>query len=103
MFELFFLPLLTLILLSLILGPLGCFLVWRRIAFFADGLSHACLLGIPIALILHIHFLSGIVITAVLGTVLCTQFERIKHLSSDTLFAVIAHTLFAGGIVALSL
>lgn len=101
--DLFWIPLVAMGLLSLILGPLGCFLVWRRMAFFSDGLSHACLLGIPIALMLHMHFLIGILLTAALGGGLFLILEKYPHLSSDTIFAALSYTLFALGIAALSL
>ena len=31
---------------ALVAGPLGCFIVWRRLAYFGDSLSHSALLGV---------------------------------------------------------
>ena len=38
---------------ALIAGPLGCLVVWRRLAYFGDTLSHAALLGVALGLLLQ--------------------------------------------------
>ena len=35
---------------ALVAGPLGCFIIWRRLAYFGDTLSHSALLGVALAL-----------------------------------------------------
>ncbi len=40
---------------ALIAGPLGCFIVWRRLAYFGDTLSHSALLGVALALLLEVN------------------------------------------------
>jgi hypothetical protein len=47
-----FLPALVL---RLVAGPLGCFIVWRRLAYFGDTLSHAALLGVALAFLFEIN------------------------------------------------
>ena len=47
MIDLLLPPLLAGLIIAVIAGPLGCFVVWRRMAFFGDALSHASLLGLP--------------------------------------------------------
>lgn len=37
-------------LLALAAGPLGCFVVWRRMAYFGDATAHAAILGVALAL-----------------------------------------------------
>jgi zinc transport system permease protein len=101
--DILLIPTLTLMALSLSLAPLGCFLVWRRLAFFGDGMSHACTFGIAIALFLKIHFLGGILLTAVLIAGILFLIETRQDLSTDTLFSLISYSFFAAGIVALSL
>ena len=34
---------------ALVTGPLGCFVVWRRLSYFGDTLSHSALLGVTMA------------------------------------------------------
>ena len=52
--------------LSLITGPIGCFLLWKRMAFFGDALSHSALLGVVLGTILHIDIHLGIVVVCIL-------------------------------------
>ena len=33
---------------ALVAGPLGCFVVWRRMAYFGDTLAHSALLGVSL-------------------------------------------------------
>ena len=40
---------------SLVTGPLGCFIVWRRLSFFAGTLAHSALLGVTMAFIFEIN------------------------------------------------
>ena len=41
--------------LAAITGPLGCFVVWRRMAYFGDTLAHASLLGVALGLLLQVN------------------------------------------------
>ena len=43
---------------ALVAGPLGCYIVWRRLAYFGDTLSHAALLGVALALLFQVNILS---------------------------------------------
>lgn len=36
------------LLVALVSGPLGCFAVWRRMAYFGDTLAHSALLGVTL-------------------------------------------------------
>ena len=38
---------------ALVAGPVGCFIIWRRLAYFGDTLSHSALLGVAMALLLE--------------------------------------------------
>ena len=38
---------------ALVTGPLGCFVVWRRLSFFGDTLAHSALLGVLISITLN--------------------------------------------------
>ena len=33
---------------ALVAGPLGCFVIWRRLSYFGDTLSHSALLGVTL-------------------------------------------------------
>ena len=46
---------------ALVTGPLGCFIIWRRLAFFGDTLAHSALLGVTLAFTFEIKFLSFLI------------------------------------------
>ena len=43
------------IMLACAAGPLGSFVVWRRMSYFGDTLAHASLLGVAIGLLLDVN------------------------------------------------
>lgn len=87
---------------ALVAGPLGCFIVWRRLAYFGDTLSHAALLGVALALLFEINitFAVFLVSACVSGALLLLQ--RRPMLSSDALLGLLAHSTLALGLVVLA-
>ena len=83
-------------------APLGCFVIWRRMAYFGDAVSHAALMGVGLALALQVSVLSGVLVAALL-TALFLQTLQKTGLSSDTSLGVIAHASLAFGLVGISL
>ncbi len=47
---------------AVVMGPLGVFVVWRRMAYFGDALAHSGLLGVALGLVLGINVTVGIVV-----------------------------------------
>lgn len=86
---------------ALVAGPMGCFIVWRRLAYFGDTLAHSALLGIVLAFLLQINITFAVfgVCAAVALSVLALQ--RNASLSSDSLLGLFAHSSLALGLVAL--
>jgi len=86
---------------ALIAGPLGCFIIWRRLSYFGDTLSHASLLGVAVAILLETNFTLSIFVVS--GAVsLFLIYLRIKtSLPSDALLGLLAHSVLAVGIVVL--
>ena len=41
---------------AIVAGPLGCFVIWRKLAYFGDTLAHSALLGVALGLLLEINF-----------------------------------------------
>lgn len=87
---------------ALISGPLGCFVVWRRMAFFGSALSHSALLGVALGFLLGIDLTIGTVAVCVAIAVLLVALERSPTLSGDTLLGILAHGSLALGLVMLS-
>jgi zinc transport system permease protein len=84
-------------------GPLGCFVVWRRMAYFGDTLAHGALLGVALGVFLSIDL--GIAVTLVclsmaLGLV---ALEQQGVLAVDTLLGILSHSALAAGLVVISL
>ena len=52
--------------LALIAGPLGAFIVWRRMAYFGDTLAHSGLLGVGLGILLDIDVGLGVITVCVL-------------------------------------
>lgn len=88
-------------LLSLVAGPLGCFVVWQRMAYFGDTLAHSALLGIGFSLILHLPYQVGTLLAAALIAVLLAAFTKQSKHSEDTVLGLLAHVSLAGGVVLL--
>ena len=84
-------------------GPLGSFVVWRRMSYFGDTLAHASLLGVAFGLLLDINpFYAVIAITLLLALAL-VWLERRPQLSVDTLLGILAHSALSLGLVVVAL
>lgn len=86
----------------LLAGPLGCFVVWRRMAYFGDSLAHTALLGIALGLLLGIDLSLGVIAGSVLLAAFLLAMQQQKRLASDTLLGLMAHAGLALGLVVLS-
>ncbi len=83
-------------------GPLGAFVVWRRMSFFGAALSHSALLGVALGLLLGIDLTLGVVITCAVVAVLLVGIERRVKLATDTILGILAHGALALGLIAVS-
>ena len=91
------------VLLAAAAGPLGSFVVWRRMSYFGDTLAHASLLGVAFGLLLDVNpFYAVIAVTLVLALVL-VWLERRPQLSVDTLLGIMAHSALSLGLVVVAL
>ena len=87
---------------ALAAAPLGCFVIWRRMAYFGDATSHAALLGVALALATDLPITAGVLLVAlVMALIVSTLSER--RVSTDALLGVLAHAALALGLVAVSL
>ena len=88
--------------LALVAGPLGSFVVWRRMAYFGDTLSHGALLGVALGLILNISPALAVTLGCVLLAILLLALQQRQPLASDTLLGILAHSTLSLGLVAIS-
>lgn len=86
---------------SLATGPLGSFVVWRRMAYFGDATSHAAILGVALALATELPVGLGTLSVALLMAVTVATLAA-KGWALDTTLGVLAHSALAFGLVAVS-
>lgn len=101
--DFFFRAILAGVGMALITGPLGCFIVWRRMAYYGDTLAHAALLGVAMALILDTGLVFSVFVVCVALSMLLMWLRRLALLPGDALLGLMAHTALAFGLVALAL
>tara|TARA_R110002012_G_scaffold42184_1_gene114886 strand:- start:1789 stop:2580 length:792 start_codon:yes stop_codon:yes gene_type:complete len=87
---------------ALAAAPLGCFVVWRRMAYFGDATSHAALLGVALALSLELPIFAGVLVVALAMALIVSGLSG-RTVSTDALLGVLAHGALAIGLVAVSL
>ena len=87
---------------AFVAGPLGCFIIWRRLAYFGDTLSHSALLGVAIALLLELNITLSVFIVSVLVALMLLVLQKRASLSSDALLGLLAHSVLAIGLVVLA-
>ncbi|OUX80748.1 MAG: hypothetical protein EVA60_05620 [Litorivicinaceae bacterium] len=87
---------------AIITGPLGCFVVWRRLAYFGDTLSHSALLGVALAILLEVNVMLAVFVISVLMGLALLMLRQVAPLSSDALLGLLAHSTLAIGLIALS-
>ncbi len=87
--------------LALAAGPLGCFVVWRRMAYFGDATAHASILGVALALAFDVSIYAGTVLVALAMAMTVSSLARRGHVM-DTTLGVLAHGALALGLVGIS-
>jgi zinc transport system permease protein len=87
---------------ALVAGPLGCFIVWRRMAYFGDTLSHSALLGVALALLLEVNITLAVFGVSAAVALLLLVLQRRATLSSDSLLGLLSHSSLALGLVVLA-
>jgi zinc transport system permease protein len=87
---------------ALLAGPLGCFVVWRRMAYLGDSLSHGALLGVALGLVLGVDLTLGIIASSVALVTLLLLLQHQRRLAGDTLLVILAHGALSLGLVAVS-
>lgn len=84
---------------AMVAGPLGSFVVWRRMAYFGDALSHSALLGVGLGFLLGLQPSFGIVVVCLSLALLLVILQRQKSLASDTLLGIMAHSSLSLGLI----
>jgi zinc transport system permease protein len=85
-----------------ITGPLGCFVVWRKLAYFGDTLSHAALLGVALSLLFSVHVTLAVFVMSLAVALALLALQKRSALSSDALLGMLSHGSLAIGLLALA-
>jgi len=89
--------------LAIITGPLGCFIVWRRLSYFGDTLAHSALLGVVIAYALSFNIILSVFVISGIISLSLLYLQRKTYLPNDALLGLLAHSVLAIGLVLLGL
>ncbi len=83
-------------------GPLGCFVVWRRMAYFGDTLAHSALLGVALGFLIGISPTAGTIVTGIMIALALVWLQGRRTWSSDTLLGLLSHSALACGLIAVT-
>ncbi len=86
------------ILVGVICGVIGCFIILRGMALMGDAISHAVLPGVVIAYMLGASFFIGAVITGVLTALSIGYITRNSKVKEDSAIGIMFTAMFALGI-----
>ena len=88
---------------AIVTGPVGCFIVWRKMAYFGDSMSHTALLGVAIGFAFGIDLRLGTLAACIGLALVLLLLQNQRKLPTDTLLGVLSHTALSVGIIAVSL
>lgn len=89
--------------LAAVAAPLGCFVVWRRMAYYGEAIAQAALIGVALALALSLDVTAGVLIVTLALSGLLVLLSRQQVVPFDSLLGLIAHAALAVGVIAASL
>ncbi|MGE4595268.1 MAG: metal ABC transporter permease [Gammaproteobacteria bacterium] len=86
---------------SVIAGSLGCFVIWKRLSYFSDSISHSALLGVALGLVSGLGVNFGLLIVGALFASLIVALQQKQFLSNDAILGIFSHIALSAGIVVL--
>ncbi|MBT5385257.1 MAG: iron chelate uptake ABC transporter family permease subunit [Kordiimonadaceae bacterium] len=90
-------------LVAAIAGPLGCFMVWRKMAYFGDTIAHSALMGVALGIAFDSENLIIMIATCSSVALMLLFLQRDKRFSSDTLLGILAHSSLSIGMIVISM
>ncbi len=87
---------------ALVTGPLGAFVVWRRMSYFGDSLAHSALLGVSIGIFFELNLNIAIILCCLLLAVVLVAMQKQQFIATDTLLGIMAHSSLSLGLVTIS-
>ena len=87
---------------AVVAGPLGAFVVWRRMAYFGAAMAHSALLGVALGLLLEVNITLAVMIVCIGLAVALVGIQRRRGLPEDTILGILAHGTLALGLVVIA-
>ena len=84
---------------ALVTGPLGCFVIWRRLSYFGDTLSHSALLGVTLAYTFELNIALSVFLISSIVAIILIKLQSRTNLPGDALLGLLAHSSLAVGLV----
>ena len=84
---------------AIVTGPLGCFVIWRRLSYFGDTLAHSALLGVTLAYTLEFNIAISVFVVSSLIALILIDLQKRTNLPGDALLGLLAHSSLAVGLV----
>lgn len=103
MMDLLLYPVLAGLLIALVGGPLGSFVIWQRMAYVGESIAHSALLGVALGIWFDINITVMVMIVCCGLALLLNHIQKFLRLSLNTVLAIMAHTSLATGLVIISL
>ena len=81
-------------------AALGCFVVWRRMAYFGDAVAHGALLGVALGAVIGVSHTMGALVACMSFVLFLARWRRMFSL--DVLMGVAAHAALSVGVLAIA-
>ncbi len=89
--------------LAVIAAPLGCFVMWRRMAYYGETVAQSGLIGIAVGLGLALNLTLTVLVVTLIASGLLVLLSRQKAVPLDSLLGILAHASLALGVIVASL
>lgn len=91
--------LITALVVGIVGGAVGCFIILRGMSLMGDAISHAVLPGVAISFILGINFFIGAIVFGLLASTIITYIKSNSIIKSDTAIGITFSSFLALGII----
>lgn len=91
--------LITALVIGIVGGAVGCFIILRGMSLMGDAISHAVLPGVAISFILGINFFIGAIVFGLLASTIITYIKSNSIIKSDTAIGITFSSFLALGII----
>ncbi len=91
--------LITAIVIGIVSGAVGCFIILRSMSLMGDAISHAVLPGVALSFILGVNFFVGAIVFGLLASILITFIKENSIIKGDTAIGITFSSFLALGVI----